>query len=305
MNYCPFDIELDPSKFDLETVRVDTSYGLLTARVSPKREGRIATLYIHGIGADWSNWTPILQAEAAAKLQVHDRVLIDLPGFGDSPPHQRTKIAEVSEAVLEMAYALGYEKIRIVGHSLGGFQALDMASRYPERIESIHLVAGSYFSMLQANKHPLESFFYNPAIAVTFGIYFQFARTGNFGSQVIRGLYALGISRAFLGAVASHPFLLRRSVVKALCYQYNATGIVQTAVNQVDYDADQFWTRIQCPIWAVFADRDRIVPRRDRERLLRCQPAVKSVILMDSSHLMHIERPFDVLNALELWNKSG
>jgi hypothetical protein len=36
-------------------------------------------------------------------------------------------------------------------------------------------------------------------------------------------------------------------------------------------------------------------------RLLRCQPAAKCTTLADSSHMMHVERPFDVLEALELW----
>jgi pimeloyl-ACP methyl ester carboxylesterase len=305
MEYCPFDIDSDPTKFDLVTLRVDTSYGPLAARVSCKRGGQTATLYLHGVGADWSNWTPILQAEAAARLQVHDQVLIDLPGFGDSPNGAGMKMAEVSEAVLEVVLALGYEKIRIVGHSMGGFRALDMASRYPERIESIHLIAGSYFSMLQTNQHPVASFRYSPAIAAIFSIHYQVARTGKLGAQVVRTLYALGISRAFLGAVARHPFRLRRSVVKALCYQYNPAGIVQTAANQLDYNADQRWTRIQCPIWAVFAKRDRLVPPRDMEQLVRCQPTVKSIMLTDSSHLVHVERPFDVLDALELWDKVG
>jgi pimeloyl-ACP methyl ester carboxylesterase len=305
MEYCPFDIESDPSRFDLETARIRTTRGLITARVSRKRDGRTATLYIHGIGANWSNWTPMLQAESAARLHVHDQVLIDLPGFGDSPNEAGADLRTTGEAVLEAVSALGYEKIRIVGHSMGGFVALDMASRNSGQIESLHLVAGSYFSMLQANQHPLSSCFRTPSIAAIFNVYYQIARTGKFGTQMVRALYALGISRTFLRVVASHPLRLRRSVVKALCYQYNPSGIIRTAKNQMDYDAYRYWARIQCPIWAVFADRDRIVPPRDMRQLLRCRPGVKSAMLTDSGHMVHVERPFEVLDALKLWDRTA
>lgn len=305
MQYCPFDIEPDSAKFDLKTVHVGTAYGPLAARVSRERGGETATLYIHGVGADWSNWTPVLQAEAAAGLRVHDQVLIDLPGFGDSPNELGSmEIADVGAAVLAVTAALGYQKIRIVGHSMGGFLTLDMASRHPDRIESIHLVAGSYFSILETIKHPLASFRHDAAVAATFGTMYEVARTGELGVAAVRALYALGLFRLFLGPGASHPFRLRRSVVRSLCYQYNPAGIIQTAANGPGYDADQRWARIKCPIWAVFGDRDRLVPPPDMERLRRCQPTAKSTMLADSSHMMHVERPFDVLDALGLWDKA-
>lgn len=303
MKYCPFDIESDSSGFGLEAVHVRTNYGHIVARLSSKPRSGIATVYLHGVGADWSTWTPMLRAETSAEFQVHDQVLVDLPGFGDSPNKAGTlRVADVGAAVLEVTDTLGYEKFRVVGHSMGGFLALDMASRYPERIESIHVIAASYFSILETSKHPLASFAHNPTVAATYGAQYQVARTGKLGVQAIHAFYNLGVSRIFLGAVASHPLRLRRSVVKALCYQYSPTAIIQTAANGPGYDADQRWAQIRCPIWAVFADRDRLVPPMDMERFLRCQPAAKVTMLVDSSHLVHIERPFDVLDALDLWD---
>lgn len=306
MEYCPFDIEAVASKFNLESIFVDTAYGPLAVRTSRDRSDSTATLYIHGVGADWSTWTPILQAEVAAGLHVHDQILIDLPGFGDSPNRLGSlRIADVGATVLNVVAQLGYSKVRIVGHSMGGFLTLDMASRYPEHIESIHLIAGSYFSILTTIQHPLKSVAHNATVAATFGALYRVAQTGPVGVRAIRVLYELGLSRLFLVPVTSHPFHLRQSVVRALCYQYNPAGVIQTAANGPGYDADQQWGLIQCPIWAAFADRDSLVPPPDMERLLRCQPSAKCTMLTDSSHMMHLERPFDVLNALDLWAKEN
>lgn len=304
MKYCPYDIESSASDFNLETISVETAYGPLAARVSRERSGGTATLYIHGVGADWSTWTPILQAEAAGDLHVHDQILIDLPGFGDSPNRVGSlRIADVGAAVLHVIAELGYSKVRIVGHSMGGFLTLDMASRYPEHIESIHIVAGSYFSILATIQHPIKSFAHNATVAATFGTLYRASQTGPVGVHAVRALYHLGLSRLSLYPVARHPFRLRRSVVRALSYQYNPAGVIQTAANGPGYDADRQWALIQCPIWATFADRDSLVPPPDMERLLRCQPSAKCTMLSDSSHMMHLERPFDVLAALDLWAK--
>lgn len=303
VGYCPFDIESDPGKFNLATVPVDTPYGRLMARASQDHLSGTATMYIHGIGADWTTWTPIIRAEAALRMKTHDQIFINMPGFGDSENKLNSlDIADVGATLLSVAASLGYSKVRIVGHSMGGFLTLDMASRYPDRIESIHLAAGPYFSILESLQHPLLSFGFSPMVAATFGIQHLVSRTGGVGLSAIRGLYSARIFPLFLFPFASHPFQLKPSVVKALCYQQNPRGLIQTAANADGYDADKQWGKIKCSIWATFGDKDHLVPQSDMLRLLRCQPGAKCSTVADAGHLLHIERPFDVVKALELWD---
>lgn len=300
--YCPFDIESDPSALGLETVSVQTHYGSIVSRVSLKRSSETATIYIHGVGADWTTWTPIIRAEDSCQMTTHDQIFINLPGFGDSENKLNTlEIADAGATILSVASSLEYNKVRIVGHSMGGFLTLDMASRYPERVESIHLVAGPYFSILESIQHPLSSFGHSPTVAATFGSQYLIARTGQVGLDAAKAAYRLGAARLFLSSVVSHPFQLKQSVVKALFYQQNPSGVIQTAANGPGYDADEQWGRIRCPIWATFGDKDRLVPPKDMARFLRCQPTAECTMLKDTSHMMHVERPFEVLKALKLW----
>jgi pimeloyl-ACP methyl ester carboxylesterase len=302
MEYCPFDIGSDPGALGLEKVSVQTHYGSIVSRVSLKRSSETVTIYIHGVGADWTTWTPIIRAEDSCQMKTHDQIFVNLPGFGDSENKlDNLEIADVGAAILSIASSLGYNKVRIVGHSMGGFLTLDMASRYQDRVESIHLVAGPYFSILETIQHPLSSFGHSPAVAATFGAQYLIARTGEVGQDAAKAAYRLGAARLFLSPVASHPFRLKQSVVKVLLYQQNSRGVIQTAANGPGYDADEQWGRIRCPIWATFGDKDRLVPPKDMTRFLRCQPTAKCTMLKDTSHLMHIERPFEVLKALELW----
>ena len=304
-DYCPFDIDHVADNFGLATVTVQTAYGGIVSRVSKERLGEAATLYIHGVGADWSTWTPLMHAETTDQLKVHDQIFIDLPGFGDSENRLGTlKIADVGEAVLSVASSLGYKTLRIVGHSMGGFLTLDMASRYPERVESIHLVAGPYFSILTTIQNPVAGFKYSPKSAAAFETQYVFSLTGRAGVALAKAFYTIGAGRTVLFPVASHPFDLRQSVVRALFYEQNPQGLLETAANGPGYDADRQWAKISCPIWAVFGDKDWLVPPHDMQRFLRCQPAAACTLLKDSSHMMHVERPFDVLAALALWDSS-
>ena len=260
-------------------------------------------MYIHGVGADWTTWTPIISAEAELHMATHDQIFINMPGFGDSENKLDVlDIADVGITFLSIASSLGYTRVRIVGHSMGGFLTLDMASRYPESIESIHLVAGPYFSILKSIQHPLLSFGTSPTVATTFGIQYLVSKTGWLGLAALKELYQFGLFRFALFPFASHPFQLKDSVVKALCCQQNPRGMILTAANGSGYNANKQWSKIRCPIWATFGDKDRMVPQADMFRFLRCQPAAKCSTLKDSSHLHHIERPLDVLRALELWN---
>jgi pimeloyl-ACP methyl ester carboxylesterase len=302
MRYCPFDVAPDPEPFGLTTRHVDTHYGPLAVRASPRRESDTATLYIHGVGADWTTWTPIILAEARRGMPVHDQLFVNLPGFGDSPNElDRIEIADIGATFLAVVAELGYSMVRIVGHSMGGFLTLDMAGRYPERIASIHLVAGSYFSILRSIQHPVLSFASSPRVAATFGLQYLLAHTGSFEVAMLRALYRIGVFRFLTSPFAAHPLRLRESVVRALCEQTNPRGLVLTAANGHGYDADAQWAKVRCPIWAVFGARDRVVPLPDMAELLRCQPTADTRVIADAGHLLHIERPCEVLDALHLW----
>jgi pimeloyl-ACP methyl ester carboxylesterase len=301
--YCPFDIVSAPEALNLRTRHVDTPYGRLAVRVSRERRSDTGTLYIHGVGADWTTWTPLIRAEADARLDVHDQLFVDMPGFGESENRlDRLDIADVGSALLAAAETLGYSRLRIVGHSMGGFLTLDIASRHPGRVESIHLVAGPYFSILTSIQRPFRSFGHDARVASVFGAQYLLAHTGAVEVALLRALHRLHLFRFLLLPFAAHPFSLKESVVRTLSEQANPRGLLQTAANGENYSADEQWAKIRCPIVAVFGDRDGLVPPRDRDRLLRCLPAARCVTVPDAGHLLHLERPAPVLAALALWS---
>lgn len=300
--YCPFDIDPVATGLNLKTAAVNTRYGRVVLQVSRVRQSEVATIYLHGIVADWTTWVPILKAEAALQLAVHDQILIDMPGFGASENKLGSlDIADIGNLYLEIASLFGYQRVRLVGHSMGGFLALDMASRHIGRVESLHLVAGPYFSILACIQHPLRGFFHSPSTGLAFGGQYVLARMGRFGASVVHGLNQLKLLRLLTFPAVRHPLLLRRSVVDALSELYYPEGFILTAANGHGYNADRQWAKVACPIWATFGTADWLVPQKDMRRFQQCQPATKCTVVGRAGHLHHIEWPFETLTALQLW----
>ncbi|MEV4080036.1 alpha/beta fold hydrolase [Nonomuraea fuscirosea] len=94
-----------------------------------ERRGTGAPLVlIHGIGHHWQGWLPVMDRLAAA----HTVIAVDLPGFGVSPglPPGIPYTAEtLADAVESFCASLGIREPAVAGNSLGGYIALELASR--------------------------------------------------------------------------------------------------------------------------------------------------------------------------------
>jgi pimeloyl-ACP methyl ester carboxylesterase len=102
------------------------------------RDGDGDTLmYLHG-AAGVPPWLPFFAALAGK----HGVLLPEHPGFGDSdnPPWIRN-IGDVAMYYLDFIDALPAERVHLVGHSLGGWIAAELAVRNCSRIASLSLIA--------------------------------------------------------------------------------------------------------------------------------------------------------------------
>lgn len=82
---------------------------------------------LHGLGLSWRWWRPVL----GALERRHEVVALDLPGFGASPPLRdaRPTPARLADAVERELDSLGLDAPALVGNSLGGWLALELARR--------------------------------------------------------------------------------------------------------------------------------------------------------------------------------
>jgi pyruvate dehydrogenase E2 component (dihydrolipoamide acetyltransferase) len=109
------------------------------ARRSETGDGQTPVLFLHGFGGDLDNWLFNLDAVAAAAPVI----ALDLPGHGQSDARLPggASLAELAGFVLHFLDRIGVERVHVVGHSMGGAIAAQMALAAPQRVASLVLVA--------------------------------------------------------------------------------------------------------------------------------------------------------------------
>jgi pimeloyl-ACP methyl ester carboxylesterase len=93
---------------------------------------------IHGLGYARWGWEPVVEPLA----RTFDTILFDNRGIGetDAPPGPYTA-AEMAGDAVQVLDEAGVERAHVVGTSLGGMVAQELALRYPERVDGLVLAA--------------------------------------------------------------------------------------------------------------------------------------------------------------------
>jgi pimeloyl-ACP methyl ester carboxylesterase len=116
--------------------------------LDPNPDGYPGVLLLHGLGVDGSSWAYQIQALVEAGLRP---LAPDLPGFGHTPYDGRGWSIERSAGQMNwLLKELDLEEVGVVGLSLGGTIALQMALEYPARMA--HLVLMNSFACLRPKR---------------------------------------------------------------------------------------------------------------------------------------------------------
>jgi pimeloyl-ACP methyl ester carboxylesterase len=203
-------------------------------------------------------------------------------------------VEQMTDAVIEVARALGYSSWRVVGHSLGGFVALDVASRYPDGTLGVTLVSATGTGVLGAIRRPLRGGLALPWFGGMLLTMRTLAALGGAGTALVRLLQRAGSLRAlssplFAGAV--HP-----SVIAAFGEEVRPAAFTHAARLAADYEV-RTWTGIRCPVRSVRGSRDVFAGETDAAAFARLIPDFSEVRLPDAGHFANLERPDAVLAA--------
>ncbi len=111
-------------------------------------------VWAHGWGQNHAAFLPMM--ETLRKTATH--ILLDFPGFGESPPppeHWGTE--EYADAVAAWLKDQGFPPVIWVGHSFGCRVGIRLASKYPERVKALCLIAAAG---LKRKRPPLQRLYF-------------------------------------------------------------------------------------------------------------------------------------------------
>ncbi len=99
----------------------------------------IPVVFLQHFTGTLDNWDPALTNELA---KTHPIILFNNKGVGSSEGETPATVAEMANDAYDFINALGLEKVYLLGFSLGGFIAQNLAARYPELVAKL-ILAGT------------------------------------------------------------------------------------------------------------------------------------------------------------------
>jgi pimeloyl-ACP methyl ester carboxylesterase len=96
-------------------------------------------LFLHGAGGA-GVWLPFMTALS----EHYDVIVPDHPGFGRSDtPHWLDQLSDLAYFYLDLIEALKLDHVHMVGHSLGGWIAAEIAIRSTRRLQTLTLIGAA------------------------------------------------------------------------------------------------------------------------------------------------------------------
>jgi pimeloyl-ACP methyl ester carboxylesterase len=236
-------------------------------------------LCVHGLSGCWQNWLENIPDLA----RTHRVIAFDLPGFGGSPmPPWDITIPAYGRFVRDFCERLGIDRCSLVGNSMGGFIATEVAITEPERVDDLSLVSAAGITWARARREPAEMLGRVGMAAAPLLLRFEL-------SAIRRPKFR---HRAF-GGVFHDPNALRRELLwENVVPAFQSPGYFDAMRNLVGYDIRDRLEEIGVPTLIVWGRNDRVVPvpaaLAYRNRI---GENAELVIFDECGHVPQMERP--------------
>ena len=222
-------------------------------------------LLMHGSGLTHIVWSLHEQFYASQGFNV---LSVDLPGHGNSEGPSLKSIEKISDWIKSLMIKINIEKIIIVGHSQGGLVGIDFASRYPELIEKIVLVANSY--KMPVNQDLID-----------------LAEAGDEKAVLLMMKWGYEGSKAFIGGNPVKKIVnSARDIREVLAVDLNACNNYKNGENAIK--------KINCPTLCIFGDLDKMVPVKVGLKMSEQITNSETKIISDCGHMIIFEKAFEM-----------
>lgn len=231
---------------------------------------------LHGWGGDSSTWAPLLPSlENIAQVTT-----LDLPGFGSAPPPEVPDAeAYPLDLVLDSLARQLPDACVLVGWSLGGMLAVQLAQRVPNKIRALVTLAANV-KFVADDTYPTAM---PPAVNREFNA--GFGTDAPAALTLFSGLLVQGDSQArhllkrIRAQVAPAPSL------SLYPHWQGALALLAQLDNRPAF------ARLAQPGLHLLAERDALVPAAAGDALRRLNPRQTIHVVADSAHALHWSQP--------------
>jgi len=228
-------------------------------------EEKSSILLMHGSGLTHIVWSLHEQFYASQGFNI---LSVDLPGHGNSEGPSLKSIEEISDWVKSLMNVLGIKKIIIIGHSQGCLVGIDFASRYPNLINDLVLVAGSY--KMPVNQDLID-----------------YAEAGDEKVILLMMKWGYEGSKAFIGGNPVKKIInSSREIREVLAVDLNACNNYKSGKESLE--------KINCPTLCIFGDLDKMVPLEVGNKMASMIKNSEKKIINNCGHMIIFEKAFEM-----------
>ena len=244
--------------------------------------GEPEVVFVHGLAGSWQNWLENMPHFAAAGHRV---IAFDLPGFGESePPREKISIPGYGRLVDTLLDRLGVGPAVLIGNSMGGFIAAEVAIQYPARVRRLVLVSAAGLTVeYQRNEHILGLLRYGRRLVIAWGGFVGARSDAIAGRPRAR--------RMLMRLVVHDADRLPAPLIAEQVRGARNSGFVDALDALTDYPIRERLGAIACPTLIVWGTEDKLVPVRDAAEFARLIPDARKVVWPETGHVPMLERP--------------
>jgi len=234
---------------------------------------------VAGLASDCQSWAPVLP-----KLTAERQVLIfDNRGCGRSQPQNApNSIGLMADDCLALADHLGLERFDLLGHSMGGFIALEIARRAPQRLS--RLVLSNTGAGQSARNQRL------------FDDWADELDAGKSPERWLRNFFYWIFTERFF----DEPETVSRVLDLALHYPYAQTpgGFRAQVETMRGFDASDWLPKIETQTLILTSSEDLLFPPRDDAAGLGGLPNAERTLIPKQAHSLPVEAPAEFCQTL-------
>ncbi len=234
-------------------------------------------VFVHGLAGQWQNWLENIPRFAQSRRVV----ALDLPGFGMSEmPSEKITIEGYGEVVGELCDQLDLNPAVLIGNSMGGFVAADLAVRRSDSVERLLLLSAAGVSQMDVAKRPIL------AGTKALGLFIHESIAQH--KWLVR---RPALRHAALLIVARHPSRISADMAYEGLLKGAGTAGFETALRAcLEYDSRERLPQIGCPVLVVWGEKDAIIPVEDADTFVEMIEGARKIVMEDTGHIPMVER---------------
>jgi pimeloyl-ACP methyl ester carboxylesterase len=229
-------------------------------------------ILIHGSPANIDWWTPTFIKEISKKYKI---IIFDNRGAGRSDdPNVEYSIKTLANDTVDLIDALNIDNTYILGHSMGGMIAQELALNYSERIEKLVLCSTNCGGPEQIPPT-------NEAMKIMGGI-----TGGKTPKEVAKLTIPLCFSEDF---IKNNPDFIEFIIQQIIKAPTNSNSFIRQHKAIMTFHAGRNLKKINISTLIMHGEKDIMVPPQNAEIISNLIPNAKLILLNNSAHLLYLE----------------